>query len=318
MPNRWLCLAIVAFWLATTGWLFWTEVLPDLVPGQPPPFTIDLVDEAAAGRSDIDWSVYQDGRPTHHARTWTRPFPGGADWSWLQRRSTPDDYELGVEMSATARGENEGGGVRILHLRSLQLATARGDLLATRTGADLSFVNPLQGKRNRLMLGFTGQVREGRFESDVRATVDSDPPTGAGHPIEYRFPPVDAPRHGSVLDPRHPMARIRGLRPGQEWRLPMVDPVAAALSAALPFNPLGQRERWLTARVRPQTEEPPTPTEPQWKKRRHPLCLVIDYTAEGVHAHTWVEPTTGLVLLQQAEIDGVDWLMQRDTDIEGL
>jgi hypothetical protein len=26
MPPRWLCVGIVTFWLATTGWLVWSEV----------------------------------------------------------------------------------------------------------------------------------------------------------------------------------------------------------------------------------------------------------------------------------------------------
>ena len=46
MPARPLLLAILFFWVATTGWLFYKELWPHLRSGQPPPYTIDLADEA--------------------------------------------------------------------------------------------------------------------------------------------------------------------------------------------------------------------------------------------------------------------------------
>src|SRR3954451_24938461 len=62
MPPRWLCVLIVASWLVLTGWLFYDELLPRLLPGQPPPVTIDLVEEAQTRRVPTLWTVYQDDR----------------------------------------------------------------------------------------------------------------------------------------------------------------------------------------------------------------------------------------------------------------
>src|SRR5438046_10242208 len=69
VPPRWLCVLIVASWLALTGWLFYDELLPRLLPGQPPPVTIDLVEEAQTRRVATLWTVYQDDRAVCVART---------------------------------------------------------------------------------------------------------------------------------------------------------------------------------------------------------------------------------------------------------
>src|SRR5262245_31082585 len=69
MPPRPLSLAIVLFWLGTTGYLFWHDLWPQLQPGQPPPFTIDLVEEAQTRRPQILWTVHQNGERVLKART---------------------------------------------------------------------------------------------------------------------------------------------------------------------------------------------------------------------------------------------------------
>src|SRR5215213_6863957 len=69
MPPRWLCVLIVAAWLLLTGWLFYDELLPRLLPGQPPPVTIDLVEEAQVRRVATLWTVYQDDRKVCVVRT---------------------------------------------------------------------------------------------------------------------------------------------------------------------------------------------------------------------------------------------------------
>src|SRR5437879_3167651 len=85
MPSRWVCLSIVAFWLAPTGWLFWTDVLPELTPGQPPPFTIDLLDEVNQKYSEALWMVSINGKETHKAITRVRQHLAGSRVGWLQR-----------------------------------------------------------------------------------------------------------------------------------------------------------------------------------------------------------------------------------------
>src|SRR6516225_2533318 len=62
MPPRWLCLGILAFWVATSGYLFWLELWPTIQPNEPPPFVIDLVDEAQQNiPTPIRWNFYEAG-----------------------------------------------------------------------------------------------------------------------------------------------------------------------------------------------------------------------------------------------------------------
>ena len=54
MPPRAVCLAILLFWLGVNGYLLYHDLLPRLAPGQAPPYTIDLVEEAQVQRAAID------------------------------------------------------------------------------------------------------------------------------------------------------------------------------------------------------------------------------------------------------------------------
>src|SRR5947208_2624984 len=84
MPSRWLSLAIIAFWLGTNGWLFYHDIWPTLRPNQPPPMTIDIVQEARRSEEIIPWAVTQNGRPVFAAKT-------------SIRRLGPDEFELVAE-----------------------------------------------------------------------------------------------------------------------------------------------------------------------------------------------------------------------------
>ena len=52
-----------------TGWLFVRDYWPQLQPGQPPPFRIDLADEAQ-NNIPVRWSIFKDGKDHGYARTW--------------------------------------------------------------------------------------------------------------------------------------------------------------------------------------------------------------------------------------------------------
>src|SRR5258708_38957647 len=68
MPHRWLAVLIVLFWLTTSGVFFWHEYWPYLEPGAPPPFAIDLVDEAQ-NSVFIRWDVSHNGERILTANT---------------------------------------------------------------------------------------------------------------------------------------------------------------------------------------------------------------------------------------------------------
>ena len=62
----------------------------------------------------------------------------------------------------------------------------------------------------------------------------------------------------------------------------------------------------LHARVRAQQEEIKPP-------KKAPLsCLVIDYEGDDVKLTTWVARKTGLVMRQDAKLEGTHWVMKRE------
>src|SRR4051812_26660063 len=69
MPPRFLSLGILAFWLATTGWLVSRDFWPRFQPDEPPPFAIDLVDEAQRQAVPIRWAITHNGKPIGRAET---------------------------------------------------------------------------------------------------------------------------------------------------------------------------------------------------------------------------------------------------------
>ena len=285
MPPRWLSVPIVLFWLGTTGWLFYQDVWPLLLPGQAPPFTIDLEDEVQTRQAHIHWSVLYNDRPYLRAETWVEP-------------DTADDtFALKATLrplAATAKGRDAdaepfGGLVRLLRSTSTYRIARNGDLRS------LSVEFTVEARAGGLVAAgdgaLDGEVKDGKFLSRLRLSS----PVLPGGGVEKELGPVPVSAHGSVLSPLHPVNRIAGLRPGQTWRLPLVDPIKDALTALASGQP-GQ-EIVLTARVLPQTQALTWNNEPA-------ECLVIDYQGDDVSARTWVQVGTGLVLRQDSERDG--------------
>jgi hypothetical protein len=148
------------------------------------------------------------------------------------------------------------------------------------------------------------EVRRGRLE---RSGVFEAPGLGR---TELTLDPTDPPR-GSVLNPMHPVPRISGLRPGQEWRQPLTDPRSDILRAVVARALGGQSPSFaappaaLLARVLPE------PQMMEWNAESH-LCLVIEYRGEEYTARTWVRQTDGMVLRQEADAHGETVVLQRE------
>src|SRR5260370_24488375 len=111
---------------------------------------------------------------------------------------------------------------------------------------------------------------------------------------------------GSVFNPFQPVNKLRGLRLGQRWRLPTVDPLFDIVNAALskmvpgfelPGLPVLQAEGLPTLQVLPPLELKPVEKELSPPPRRSTVpCLVIQYTSDDISARTWVRQSDGLVL----------------------
>jgi len=304
VPPRWLTIVIVGCWLCTSGWLAYQEIWPLLLPGAPP-YAIDLEDEVQTAHAHVHWTVTYNDRERLRAETWVEPDPADDDAFFVWARVRPPEVSAARD-AAAPRLLN--GLVTVGRLSSAYRVSRAGNMRSVKFEFAFEFhallTVPVSG-------ALTGDVRDGRLFSRLHADV----PYPVGE-IDEDLKPVPAPGHGSVLSPLHPANRLAGLRPGQSWRQPVVDPLMEAFKAlaqkkseelglkALPID-LGDDDAEVVAAVLP---EPQTLT----RNGRPVACLVVEYRGKRLTARTWVQADDGLVLRQEAERDGERLVMERD------
>jgi hypothetical protein len=286
MPPRWVSVVIVIGWIAAAAWLFRIEMWWRLQPGSPPPYTIDLIDEAQTDKPPIRWIVKQGDEEVLTART------------TVEHRVRENDFTLRAvyEPRGTRQGQLKGVPLRIQHMDSSYRVTPEGRLL----GLDVDIDSEVVLGKVPFQPHIWGEVRDGTF------TPILDLNRAGKKPIS--LPAVAVSSQGSVVMPLHPVNRINGLRPGQSWRVPLFDPIGDSLGALMGND---NSTRFLRAKVRPEAETH------EWN--HHPTrCLVIDYEEESVHqedritAKTWVSEADGRVLRQEWNLTGSTWIMERE------
>jgi hypothetical protein len=302
MPARWLCVVIVAFWLGLNGWLFWHDVWPDLRPGEPPPFTIDLIDEVELNHPEVGWRVFHNGKEIYRARTQV-----------LHEREDDTTVLVSTVTPNPLLGKRQGpfrDFLTLEELKSVYRVGPEGNL----HGLELYFdglIKPAFLAEAEGIVHLLGEVRDGQIV--VRYTAELCHFTRDGGKLhrgevirswEGQLDPVPVSHHGSVLSPMHPVHRIQGLRPGRTWRMPYVDPWAQVL-ASTNLPGFSAEVRYLNARVLA------SPEVLIWRESET-ACLVIEYEGENCQARTWIDKDSGLVLRQEAICDGDTWAMQRE------
>jgi len=285
MPPRWFCLLILALWMLTTAKLLHDDLLPHLLPGTPPTFTIDLVEETENQRMFTPWTLYK----------------GDTRWMNVRTRVEKTDrelFELSAEYLPLERGTTAHiNGLNIKRMFSAYRVNAQGELRGIRV--EIAGIPEIPGLKDLPIdpqLRIEGQVVEGKMAPRVQVK-------SLGFEKEYQLPEVAVPRGGGLLQPLHPVNRIRDLRPGQTWSVPVFDSVSDALSSIKGAPAVPKR---LRAVVRPK------PERLEHGGRISEECYVIDYTSDEVQASTWVGIRTGLVLLQEVVLDRTRWAMYRD------
>jgi hypothetical protein len=337
MPPRWLSLAIIVFWLAVTGYLFWRDLLPQLLPGQPPCYAIELVEEARTERPYVTWFVEKDGDLVAHART--RVEHRRRDVFELVCQIKPAARDKTSRSAAIQSGNIVGNclpsilsarvvawlavalppgrvppfsanGFLVNNLDSTYRVDADGNLLglSIRVNGKPDIQNPVARFLLRflktpqdLQLSIDGEVVAGQMTPRLQGEIlDS---SFASKKVKLDLPTVSVPSGGGVLLPLHPVNRLRGLSLGQTWTMHVLDPLGDSLSA---FGPLGSDDRILRARVRPREE--------LFTKGRYTdlPCLVIDYDGDDMKPSTWVARESGLVMCQEATLDKIHWAMYRE------
>ena len=103
------------------------------------------------------------------------------------------------------------------------------------------------------------------------------------------------PARGSVLNPMHLVNKITGLREGQQWSVPLADPMAAGLAG---ITGKSQALSSVDASV--------TSVTLNWHEQEVP-CFRIDYQGQGRKgdATTWVRQRDSVVLCQEAHYGGI-------------
>lgn len=278
MPPRHLILIILAFWLATTGWLFYRDLWPRLLPDAPPPFTIELADEVSEQK--IRWKLFENGEDR-----------SSYAFSWVHYRPEDDTFDVSSEFKLFARGQVKGEGDPDQVVESTYRVTRDGQLRQVQAQVSVKSL----GVQARI----TAQVDGPRLRPHLQLV-------GPSIQVDQDLTPVAVSRRGSVLNPLQPLNRIQGLRPGQRWRVPLIDPLDEALSA---FTGRPAAPGFLDAEV---LAEPEALTWGSFHHERTDACLVIVYRGEDHQARTWVRASDGLVVRQEATHHGATLALHRD------
>jgi hypothetical protein len=287
MPARHHIIAIVAFWLATMGWLFHKSLRPLFSSAQPPPFAIDLADEVQA--RSVYWTVFKNGQDAGTATSWVRP---------QEKEGT---YEVAGVFRLWRDFKKRGTQPPDQSVESMYRVTREGELRAID-----AVVTVIPDKDHEVRARIYGEVKDGRFTPRVEIT-------SSAFNLERQMAPVEVNARGSVLNPLQPVNRLPGVRKGQRWRMPLVDPLAEVLGKAAEGAGFGRKSsivRFLDAEVLPDSKAlqrvPSRPSE---------MCLVIEYTGDGITARTWVRERDGIVLRQEITQDGENLVLVRDVSL---
>jgi hypothetical protein len=277
MPSRSLTVAIVLFWVGMTGWLTYREIWPWLGPEQPPPFTIDLADEAQ-NNMPVRWSVFLNGENCGYSRT------------WVVFRERDDTFELHGEFKLWHSSLKEGQPTFVI--RSMYRVSREGELRDFR--ATVNYNNLLKDPVEEVeVMRLTGEVRDQQFYPHLFVNVFSV------IKMDRDLEPVPMSRRASLLNSHQPVNRLANLRKGQHWRIPIANLQASLLPSA--------KFQYLNAEVLQETRGLKWGTN----KKEVP-CLIIEFEGEDINGHTWVQESDGLIVCQEVQVQGVTLKLLRD------
>lgn len=306
MPPRYLTLAIVGFWLATASWLFQRDLKPRLWPAGPPPFTIDITDEAQSNVK-VHWDIFQDGEKKGYSETGILYFP------------EDDTYELKGLFKFWTTGQ-VGTGTADQIIDSAYRVTREGELRGIRAVVTIRQTVPfaLAGiKSFQVEAHVEGEVKDQMFKphGKIKATNLDNPNEQFEMPFDLEG--VSVADQGSVLNPLQPLNRLPKIRPGQVWSMPIVDPLTQALqeSAKAIVGPkLAEALKGTTSNVSVlQARVLPKPQILVWSDTKQEIsCLVIEYEGEDIRLRTWVREDNGLILKQEIKKGEHELILIRD------
>lgn len=264
MPPRSVTIGIVVFWLGVSSWLVWRDIWPRLAPGEPPPFTLDLMDSTQGVPTSVRWRV-RASRPQRDTLltanlTSSIVQPPGSDQLELRARL---DVVKGEGQTVFPLDRVESKYQVDLHgrLLGLEASAQLGGLAASQKGS------------------FTGTIRDGvcTLRWHKKALEKQ-------HDGTLR---IETPLNGLVVLPLHPVHRMAGIEPGRSWRVALLDPLDLVGFAE-------PNVVWVRFEVQEQEETL------NWQRRDH-SCRLVRYEGDNgnVKGTIWVAPALNFQVLQQ-------------------
>jgi hypothetical protein len=282
MPPRYLSLAIVAGWLATTAWMFYRDLLPRLRPDQAPPFTIDLADEVSAQL--IPWRIQLNGDNI------------GRAWTQVMRKE-----DRTFALNSDFRIEKEVPGLLLKRFTTMYRVTPTGEL--REINARVLFEVPSPRRTEQTEFRLEGTVVDGVLTPTVKLSVVG---VDWSEAIRQFFQPVRVSGAQSFLNSMQPLNRIPNLHEGQSWHVRVLELVEMA---KVELGDLAKEKEKATPK---RLEARVAVDGMAWQGIAVP-CWRIDYFDEEhrVAARTFVRQSDGLVLQQEAAYGGMNLVLQR-------
>jgi hypothetical protein len=294
MPSRRAVALILAFWLATTGYVAYRDLWPLYFASGPPSVGIDLADEAAQN-VPVRWAVKWNGKEAGRLKTQMSYVPADDTFWFTTQYRGERGKDLRMELPGVTVSVPEfKAAVRVTRGGNLREQTFEGKLSVE--AADLTAT---------LGAKLAGQVVDGKLVAKFEGGYDVGGRTQKS--IAREFDPVPVPA-GQPLNPLQPVNRLVGVRPGREWVVHESNPLndaILALARELGLPPQKPQEP-LVGRVQSET------SDLDWNGERV-ACWVIDYRREGeLQVRTWVRESDGKVLKQEAYSKGETLSIERD------
>jgi hypothetical protein len=294
MPRRHHILVIVLFWVTTSGWLFYKDIWPRLRLDEPPAFTIDLSDEARIGNKSVarvQWNILRGDRSIGRAETTASYSRHDNTFAFI---SEIKNLKLGRFGFITLTGRD---------LKNVYRVTTDGALREIIVDATITLEGI--GARHSLEFHAAGKVHDQEFVPKGYVFL-------GGERLDLKLEPLHLSAQASVLNPLHPVNRMTGLRRGQHWQAPLVDPLADSLAAMIQKTPELQPFFKKTVGTTVLQAEVLQETRPLTYNGNEHACLIIEFRGENMTAHTWVRAGDGLVLRQDATVWGDSLVLERE------
>jgi hypothetical protein len=277
MPTRPVVALILAFWIGTLAVVGWRDVWPRLAASGPPPIAVDLSDEATQYVS-VKWKVFRSEKQI------------GTLTTILAYQDADDTFEF------TSKYKDVRIAVANVELSIPEMTTRTR---VTRSGAlrEQSMTGELRLADFRIAVAVEGRNANGTFTG--RCKLDS-PLFKLDEPLAP-VPVTD----GHALNPLQPVNRIVGIRAGQSWIVPEIDPLGDALAALF-------KEKFKGAIPEPKREPLLAEVGSSPESYRGSMCWVIAYRSGEARARTWVRVSDGKVLRQEAVLLDDRIALERD------